>query len=192
MSISHHVFRILTKKHGLTVSPDAAQYLSSMFSGVDMSAKQLLESLDFIAVEYVAHKGLASNAPISKDDLETVVNAIFQKSALNQSVRAMDHQNNQSRARDPQGNPMDTDRDNLAMDTTQNTNQDTRDYLNQAMDSKEHLDINVHNLDSFTSVVDTFNVPRFTYRVVENAFYEYLGSHFRYLVSHARYSIGLS
>jgi hypothetical protein len=58
MNISHHIFRILTKKHGIIVSPEASDYLRMMFQNIDIAVDQILESLDFIAVEYVNQKGI--------------------------------------------------------------------------------------------------------------------------------------
>jgi hypothetical protein len=58
MNITHHIFLIFTKKHGINVSPDGAEYLHQLFGTVELALDQIKESLNFIALEYLNQNGL--------------------------------------------------------------------------------------------------------------------------------------
>jgi DNA polymerase III delta subunit len=51
--LNQHIFRIITKKHGLKITNEAIQYLKSMFTETDLEVGGLIESLDYIAQQYV-------------------------------------------------------------------------------------------------------------------------------------------
>ncbi|KAI9104668.1 DNA polymerase alpha/epsilon subunit B-domain-containing protein [Phlyctochytrium arcticum] len=83
MSPKTQIYRILTKKHNLTLKTDALKYLLSQLS--DIPSESLDETLEYIAHSYVqkqdTHKLLVDQA-----SLEIVMDSIFRKSALNEAI----------------------------------------------------------------------------------------------------------
>lgn len=86
MDVQKQIFLVLTRKHGLKVSPTALDFLLQVFEKCNLSREQLAESLDFIAFEYVSKVSIEdAPLPVQKDLLQSVIADIFRKNTLSRS-----------------------------------------------------------------------------------------------------------
>lgn len=87
--LQKQIYTILSKKHGLKMSLASLKFLVEIFGGAHLGPDALMESLDFVAVEYVKQIG-GGVAPISLEQLKAVVESLFVKTQLQQSIRDVD------------------------------------------------------------------------------------------------------
>jgi hypothetical protein len=60
MSLQTTIFRVLSKKHGMKISPEASKYLIDIFTEAQLDGQGLSESLDYLAQQYVSTFGTIS------------------------------------------------------------------------------------------------------------------------------------
>ncbi|KND04980.1 DNA polymerase epsilon noncatalytic subunit [Spizellomyces punctatus DAOM BR117] len=82
-SFKTQIYRILTKKHGLTLKTEALKYLEDVVA--ELPNEQLAETLDYIALSYTQQQE-TRKLLVDRASLEEVVQNIFRKSAINQAL----------------------------------------------------------------------------------------------------------
>ncbi|KAI8816342.1 DNA polymerase alpha/epsilon subunit B-domain-containing protein [Fimicolochytrium jonesii] len=83
-SAKQQIYKVITKKHGLTLKTDALKYLQTVVS--ELPPEELEETLSYIATSYIQQQSDSGHLIVDRASLEEVVEAIFRKAAINQAL----------------------------------------------------------------------------------------------------------
>ena len=94
MQLAQHIYRVLNRKHGISATPAAIEYLCEIFGGHDADRQVITDSLDFIASEFAHLQGSPFNTEsgslLEKNAVENILMSIMEQKQLKQTVRMMD------------------------------------------------------------------------------------------------------
>ncbi|TPX59514.1 DNA-directed DNA polymerase [Powellomyces hirtus] len=143
MSTKQQIYKILTKKYGLTLKTEALKYLETCVS--DHSPAELVDTLNYIATSYIQQQD-GGHRLVDRASLERVVESINRKAAIHKSLE-------------------DTG-------SVIPTNHSSHGGMAGGSDADLDVNINIENIAAYMHVIDAFDVPRWKFRSDGKSFVE--------------------
>ncbi|KAJ3006469.1 DNA polymerase epsilon subunit 2 [Thoreauomyces humboldtii] len=133
--LKQQIYKILTKKHGLTLQTDAVKYLATVVE--DLPPEELVETLNYIATSYIQHED-GGRILVDRASLETTVDSIFRKAAINQAI-------------------------DMATTTATITSTTHGGLVTATSDQQPAPEITLADISAYLHVIDSFQLPRWRF-----------------------------